>query len=53
MKKKVLLGSLLWTLLITAVHVQLNVGWTRLANLTRVLLGLERSELRVGFLPVT
>ena len=44
---------LAWLLLITLGHVQLNVGWGRLADEVRVLLGAERKELVVGFLPVT
>ena len=48
MKKKVLLGSLVWLLSITLLHMQLNVGWDRLL---RFLQG--RSEMVVGFLPVT
>jgi len=52
-KRTVVLGACLWTLLITAAHVQLNVGWERLAAKTRVFLGMEREELIVGFLPVT
>lgn len=36
------LGVLLWTLLISLAHVQLNVGW-----------GDKRQELIIGFLPVT
>ena len=47
-KRKVVLGALLWALLITLLHVQLNVGWARLG---RQILG--RKELVVGFLPVT
>ncbi|QDU86617.1 hypothetical protein Pla163_37680 [Planctomycetes bacterium Pla163] len=53
MKRKVLLGAILWTLLITLGHVQLNVGWARLADEMRILVGGERQELVVGFLPVT
>ena len=53
MKRKVLCGALLWTLLITAVHIQLNVGWAELRGKLRVLRGEARGELVVGFLPVT
>lgn len=54
MKSKVLLGSLAWLVLVTLLHVQLNVGWTRLGDgVRRLLLGGERTELLVGFLPVT
>lgn len=53
MKRKVLFGAVLWTVLITLVHIQLNVGWARLRDEVRILLGREREELIVGFLPVT
>lgn len=53
MKQKVLIGALVWLALVTFGHIQLNVGWERLATLTRVTLGMERPELIVGFLPVT
>lgn len=52
-KLKVLLGALVWLSLITAAHLHLNVGWERAADQVRVLLGLQRQELLVGFLPVT
>ena len=53
MKLKVVLGACLWTLLITVAHVQMNVGWERVASQTRVFLGMDPEELIVGFLPVT
>jgi len=53
MKFKVLLGSLVWLVLITVLHVQLNVGWASLGKKLRVTFGGERQELVVGFLPVT
>lgn len=53
MKLKVLLGALVWLLVITLAHVQLNVGWAKVVNDVRVMLGLQRRELIVGFLPVT
>lgn len=53
MKRKVVIGALLWTLLITVSHVVLNVGWERLEEEARILVGGERQELVVGFLPVT
>lgn len=53
MKTKVLLGSLAWLIVITVLHVQLNVGWRELVRQTRTLFGWQRSELVVGFLPVT
>ena len=53
MKRRVLVGAILWTLGITTLHVQLNVGWAQLVREVRILLGGEREELIVGFLPVT
>lgn len=53
MIRKVLLGSILWTLLISVLHVQLNVGWSNLAREFQSQLGEETDELVVGFLPVT
>ena len=53
MKRKVLLGSLLWALLLTLAHIQLNVGWSQLEDKLEVTLGEKRRELTVGFLPVT
>ena len=53
MKRKVLIGALLWTLLITLVHVSLNVGWGELGKQVEVMRGERREELVVGFLPVT
>lgn len=53
MKRKILIGALTWLALVSALHLQLNVGWDRLANKLQVLLGRERPELIVGFLPVT
>ena len=53
MKLRVLIGSVLWTVLITLMHIQINVGWSGFAREMRVFFGLERPELVVGFLPVT
>lgn len=53
MKRKVLLGSLAWLVMITLVHLQLNVGWSSLSRQLSVMVGEEREELVVGFLPVT
>ena len=53
MKRRVLLGSLCWMVLITLVHIQLNVGWSSLSRKYSVMVGEEREELIVGFLPVT
>ena len=53
MKLKVLVGALVWSLFITALHVQLNVGWRELQDRLKVLVGMQRAELVVGFLPVT
>ena len=52
-KLKVVIGSLLWTLLITLAHVHVNVGWGHLRRLIDVARGGQRAELVVGFLPVT
>ncbi|MDP6409690.1 MAG: hypothetical protein QGI46_09960 [Planctomycetota bacterium] len=48
MKLRIAIGSLAWVLLITCLHVQLNVGWARLVSIAA-----GRRELIVGFLPVT
>jgi hypothetical protein len=53
MKFRVFVGVLVWTALITAAHVQLNIGWARLGEHVRVLLGSQRRTLEVGFIPVT
>lgn len=53
MKRQVCIGSLVWLLVITGAHIQLNVGWNELVRETRVFFGMERPELIVGFLPVT
>ncbi len=53
MKRRVLIGALLWTLLISAGHVHLNVGWRALAKTLGMAGDSERAELLVGFLPVT
>ena len=53
MKRKVLIGALGWALLISLMHVQLNVGWANLRKEVAVLTGEQRRELIVGFLPVT
>jgi hypothetical protein len=53
MKRRILIGALLWTLLITLAHIQLNLGWGELkTQILRRFTG-ERGELLVGFLPVT
>ena len=53
MKRKMLTGAGIWVLLISLLHVQLNVGWNQAATSARVSVGLERPGLSVGFLPVT
>lgn len=53
MKLRVITGSIVWLVVVTVLHVQLNVGWARVASHVRVLLGSERAQLYVGFLPVT
>ncbi len=53
MIRKVMLGALLWTALLTLLHVQLNIGWDGLNTKVKVIMGLEREQMLVGFLPVT
>lgn len=53
MKRKILFGSATWLVLITLLHVQLNIGWGRFGDSLLVMLGRARPELVVGFLPVT
>lgn len=53
MKRKVLIGSLLWTLLVTLLHIQMNVGFANLLKEVQVLRGEREADLVVGFLPVT
>lgn len=53
MKLKVLLGALLWTLLVSLAHVQLNIGWGQVGEIVREWKGHKRKTLEVGFLPVT
>ncbi len=53
MKLKVTIGALIWTLLITVLHIQLNVGWVKLVDKIMVTVGAQRAEMVVGFLPVT
>ncbi|MDF1838185.1 MAG: hypothetical protein P1V35_09975 [Planctomycetota bacterium] len=53
MKRKVMLGALLWTLLITLLHIQQNVGFSNLVRKVEVMRGERPADLIVGFLPVT
>lgn len=53
MKLRILLGAVLWTLLITGLHLWANVGFSEFDQAVRVWLGSERPKLKVGFLPVT
>lgn len=53
MKLRIVLGSIVWTLLVTCLHLWANVGFDRVGASVRQLMGIERSSLRVGFLPVT
>ena len=53
MKAKILTAAALWLSLITFLHIQLNVGWERMVDGWRVLLGGDREEVIVGYLPVT
>ncbi len=53
MKLKVLIGALVWTLLVSLAHVQLNVGWVTLTEVVREWFGRKRAVLEIGYLPVT
>ena len=53
LKARIVTGAMVWVILITLAHVQLNVGWSALADEIRVLLGMQRQSLIVGLLPVT
>lgn len=53
MKFKVMVGTLVWTLFISIMHIQLNVGWDRAGSFIRSLYADVQKELQVGFLPVT
>ncbi|MEO2164232.1 MAG: hypothetical protein ABGY29_17070 [bacterium] len=53
MKRKVGIGMLLWALLITLSHIQLNLGWDTIWKKFAVMTGEQREELVIGFLPVT
>jgi len=53
MKRKMLTGATIWLLLISVMHVQLNLGWGAVKNKVLETLGMQRRELHVGFLPVT
>jgi hypothetical protein len=53
MKLRILLGSLGWIVLVTALHVWANIGFAEFASDIRQAVGMERQELRVGFLPAT
>jgi len=48
-----LLGVVIWTAGITFAHIAANIGLGTFREDVRILLGLERRSLRVGFLPVT
>jgi len=53
LKRQVCIGAALWTLFITVLHIQFNVGWGALSDKVEVMRGTRRAELIVGFLPVT
>ena len=53
MKAKVAMLALIWTLLVSGLHVHLNIGWDELGDEIRVLMGQQRKTMLVGFLPVT
>ena len=50
MKRRLLVGSVLWTVLVTFLHVWANVGFATLWQELRTSVGLVRPTLRVGFL---
>ncbi len=53
MKRKVCTGAAAWLVLITLSHMHMNVGWSNVQQKIQVMLGIQRAELVVGFLPVT
>ena len=54
MIRKILSGAVLWTLLITGLHVHLNIGWSRLASSVKGRFeSAPDDSMVVGFLPVT
>ena len=53
MKLRIVLGSVLWTLLITLLHLWANVGFERFGEELSAWAGVTRPRLRVAFLPVT
>lgn len=53
MKLRILVGSLVWILLVTSLHVGANIGFAQFVQDIKQAVGLERQALRVGFLPVT
>ncbi len=53
MIRKILMGAVLWTLLISGLHVQLNIGWSQLASSLRGQFEERPESMVVGFLPVT
>ena len=48
--KKILLGLLLWTGVVTAAHLTLNVDWSAVVNDR---LPLAKRKLNVAYIPVT
>jgi hypothetical protein len=53
MKRRIGIGMLLWVLLVSISHIQLNLGWSSLRTEIAVMTGEQREELIIGFLPVT
>lgn len=53
MKRKVLIGAVIWLAFISIAHVTLNVGWAQLKRDLSTIAQDKRQELVVGFLPVT
>src|SRR5690349_8749822 len=53
MKLKLIVWGLVIVALLGAAHITLNVGWPEFGQRVRGAFGSERTELLVGFLPVT
>ena len=53
MKLRIIWGSILWTVMITLLHIWANIGFRQFGQDVRVWAGIERAGLRVGYLPVT
>jgi len=53
MKAKLITCTLAFLAVISGLHIQLNIGWGRLADDLRSLFDARRRVLMVGYLPVT